>query len=206
MNKKIIPNEITGPKAKALMDCFHLSIKPFNKSEIIEYPLKDKNRMGVIISGTAYLATINLDYQKRIIDYYEADDIFCNHMISYSGTNSYYIYAKSKGIAAFLDYREFVKDNNEDILELQAYLLADTGRRLLEHINILSQRTLRNKLIFFFTCCRNRNASDSFVLPMSLSELADYLAVDRSAMMREIGKMKEENIISSIGRKITLLS
>ena len=35
--------------------------------------------------------------------------------------------------------------------------------------------------------------------------LADYLAVDRSAMMREIKKLNQDNIIKSDKRKVTLL-
>ena len=34
-----------------------------------------------------------------------------------------------------------------------------------------------------------------FTIPMSLSALADYISVDRSSMMRELRKMKEEGII-----------
>ena len=46
---------------------------------------------------------------------------------------------------------------------------------------------------------------NTFYLPLPLSDLADYLSVDRSAMMREIKKMNEENIIISEKRKITVI-
>ena len=36
-------------------------------------------------------------------------------------------------------------------------------------------------------------------------ELADYLSVDRSAMMREIKKLKDEKKIETDGKKITIL-
>jgi len=38
-----------------------------------------------------------------------------------------------------------------------------------------------------------------------LTDLADYLIVDRAAMMREIKKLKDDKIISKNGKKITLL-
>ena len=40
---------------------------------------------------------------------------------------------------------------------------------------------------------------------MTLADVADYISVDRSAMMREIKKMNADNIICSKGQKITLL-
>ena len=38
-----------------------------------------------------------------------------------------------------------------------------------------------------------------------MSALADYICVDRSAMVREISKMKKDGLIDSDRRKITLL-
>lgn len=190
---------------KILIEHFHPKIKSFSRNELVVRSAEDSNLIGIIISGMAYLATINLDYQKRIIDYYEVNDIFYNRIISDLGGSSYCILAKTKCTVAFIDYQEFLEDESETTAKLQEYLLFNSGRRSVEHINILSQRTLRNKLITYFEYCRKRKPSTSFILPISLSELADYLAVDRSAMMRELGKMKDEEIIISTGRKITLL-
>ena len=51
----------------------------------------------------------------------------------------------------------------------------------------------------------SKNGSDTFELPFSMSALADYICVDRSAMVREISKMKKDGLIDSDRRKITLL-
>ena len=40
---------------------------------------------------------------------------------------------------------------------------------------------------------------------MTFTELASYLAVDRSAMTREISYLKQEGFIKTNGRRITLL-
>lgn len=205
MAKPIIINGLTNMEIDMLNAYLHPKTKSFKKHELIVHPSDDNNLMGIITSGTAYLATINLDYQKRIIEYYESNDIFWNCILSNLGNNSYYIFAKSKCTVAFIDYGELLEIDHELMINLQNYLLVNYGRRSYEHIDIISQRTLRNKLISFFEYYRSRKKSASFVLPMSLSELADYLAVDRSAMMREIGRMNEEKIIASAGKRITLL-
>ena len=44
----------------------------------------------------------------------------------------------------------------------------------------------------------------SFILPFSLTDLADYLSVDRSAMMRELKLLRDEGFIEKNGNKITL--
>ncbi|MCI8621765.1 MAG: winged helix-turn-helix domain-containing protein [Clostridia bacterium] len=45
----------------------------------------------------------------------------------------------------------------------------------------------------------------SFTLPCSITELANYLAVDRSSMTRELSYLKSEKFILQNRDKITLL-
>ena len=45
---------------------------------------------------------------------------------------------------------------------------------------------------------------ESFTLSMSYTTLAEYLSVDRSAMMRELKKMRDEALVDIHGRKVLL--
>ena len=57
----------------------------------------------------------------------------------------------------------------------------------------------------YFNILSTRNLNKSFNLSFSLTDLADYLSIDRSAMMREIKSLKEEGFIEKNKNKITLL-
>ena len=72
-------------------------------------------------------------------------------------------------------------------------------------IEVLSKRTIRDKLRAYFTIISARNMSKSFKIPFSLTDLADYLSVDRSAMMRELKSLKEDGFIEKSGNRITLM-
>ena len=72
-------------------------------------------------------------------------------------------------------------------------------------IELLTKRSTRDKLIGYFSVLSARNFSKTFSLPFSLTDLADYLSVDRSAMMRELKSLKDEGFIEKNGNKITLL-
>ena len=72
-------------------------------------------------------------------------------------------------------------------------------------IELLSKRSIREKILSYFNLLSIQKYSKSFTLPFSLTDLADYLCVDRSAMMREMKLLKEEGFIEKIGNKITLL-
>lgn len=77
--------------------------------------------------------------------------------------------------------------------------------KLNTRIEILSKKNIRDKLLTYFKLISSKNFSKTFTLPFSLTDLADYLSVDRSAMMREISHLKEEGFIEKKGKKITLL-
>ena len=50
-----------------------------------------------------------------------------------------------------------------------------------------------------------KKGSKVFTIPLTFTELANYLSVDRSAMTREIKNLKDDGFIKTNGRKITLL-
>ena len=70
----------------------------------------------------------------------------------------------------------------------------------------LTKKNIRDKLLTYFNLLSTRKLSKTFSLPFSLTDLADYLSVDRSAMMRELSHLKEEGFIEKKGNTFTILS
>ena len=70
-----------------------------------------------------------------------------------------------------------------------------------ERIQILTKKTIREKLLEYFKFESNKNNSKKFKMNLSFTALSEYLAVDRSALMREIKYLKEDEIIE-INNKI----
>ena len=80
-----------------------------------------------------------------------------------------------------------------------------------ERLEILSQRNIHDKLVCCFLLLAAKNGRETqsedslaFTLPFSLSTLADYIGADRSAMMREIRKMKDSKELSIVKRTVHL--
>lgn len=84
-------------------------------------------------------------------------------------------------------------------------MIATKAERLSLRVEVLSHKNIRSKLMSFFSMEAKRAGSNSFTLPFSVSTLASYICVDRSAMMREIAKMKKDGLIEADRRNITLL-
>ena len=84
-------------------------------------------------------------------------------------------------------------------------LISDKAQALSERVDVLSRRSIREKLLCYFHQLAEKAGSNTFQLPFSLSMLADYIATDRSAMMRELRHLKEQGIVCTDGRQIRLL-
>jgi len=70
-------------------------------------------------------------------------------------------------------------------------------------IEILSKRTIREKLMCFFDL--HREGAKCFTVPYNREGMAHYLCVDRSAMSNELCKMRKEGLLTFRKNRFTLL-
>ena len=74
-------------------------------------------------------------------------------------------------------------------------VLANKNLAFNKKIEITSKRTTRDKLMTYLLSQAKNHGSSSFEIPFDRQELADYLGVERSAMSKEISKMKDDGLI-----------
>ena len=85
---------------------------------------------------------------------------------------------------------------HHQLIENMVSLIANKNRELMRKVEIVSQRTIREKLLAYLSIQSQINASRDFEIPLGRVELAEYLCVDRSALTRELVKMKAEKLIN----------
>ena len=74
-----------------------------------------------------------------------------------------------------------------------------------QHMVILSQRSIRDKVLKYLQITSNSIHSYSFKIIFSREELASYLAVDRASLSRTLGELKKEGIIDFKKNKFKIL-
>lgn len=72
-------------------------------------------------------------------------------------------------------------------------------------ISMLTQKTLRENVMDYLRGQSLAQGSSDVVLPISKKELADYLGVQRPSLFRVLKALKDEKIIDTHNRTITLL-
>lgn len=73
--------------------------------------------------------------------------------------------------------------------------LAGKNLRLNEKLTHMGQRSTRAKLMSYLSAEAQRRDSLEFDIPFTRQQLADFLAVERSGLSLELGKMRDEGLL-----------
>lgn len=180
----------------------------FKKNNTILSNIKQENIIGIILEG--YVQIVKTDYNgnRTIIENLYDNDIFSSKLSNISN-NEYSIVTKEDTKLIILYFNEIL--NNElntsyynQFLKNLLHIMSNKMTNINNRIEILSNKTIRNKLLAYFKIMSKRNNSKVIYLPYTFIDLADYLGVDRSAMYRELKNLKEEGLITIVNKKIIL--
>ena len=191
--------------------CHKVRKKTFSKNEVITNYIQKRNQLCILLDGTADLVRYDLNGNRTIVEHFSQYDAFGEVFYTVTTNNELLVEAREKCEVLFYiydDIRQKCRTNckfhqmlSEDLPELILSKVTDLNMR----IELLTKRSIRDKLLGYFNLISSRYLTKSFSLPFSLTDLADYLSVDRSAMMRELKLLKEDGFIDKTGNKITLL-
>ena len=191
--------------------CLKMQKKEFPKGSIITTYMEKRKQICILLSGKADLIRYDFNGNKDIIERFNSHDIFGEAFYPVNTNNELFVLATEKcEVLLFLydDIHIKCKNNckNHNLLVSSLLeLILNNAIHQNTRIEILSKRTIRDKLLTYFSILSTKNFSKTIYLPFSLTSLADYLSVDRSAMMRELKSLIDEGFISKNRNKIKLL-
>ena len=73
-----------------------------------------------------------------------------------------------------------------------------------QKITILQKKNMEEKILTYFRIESKKNESKKFEIPITYKELADYLGVDRSSLMRKLNELEQKKKIKKQGKTIFL--
>ena len=192
--------------------CNKVQVKKFMKGETVTTYIEKRNQLCILISGEADLIRYDFYGHKTIIGHFNEYDTFGEVFYPANTNNELFVVAKKKCKVLFyiydnLDYkcRKNCSFHNTLINRLSSLLLEKIVN-LNTRVELLSKRNIRDKLISYFNLLSSKTMSKNITIPFSYTDLADYLSIDRSAMMRDIKTLVDHGIIEKKGNKIKLLT
>lgn len=192
-------------------NCNKIQIKKFIKDEIVTTYIEKRNQLCIVLSGEVDLIRYDVNGNKTIISHFIADDVFGEVFYPANTNNELFAVARKNSEILFYTYDslltkcrrncDFHKTLTSNLSELFLNNIVELNLR----IELLTKRSIRSKILSYFDILSKGSLRKSFTLPYSYTDLADFLSVDRSAMMREFKLLIDEGFIQKTGSKITLL-
>lgn len=101
----------------------------------------------------------------------------------------------------FLDFKKVLSvcsnacPFHKKLIENLIKVVAKKNLFLRERVELLGKKTLREKIMHFLNKEKEKQHAEIFDIPYSRDEFAEYIGADRSALSRELSKMKKQNLI-----------
>jgi CRP-like cAMP-binding protein len=211
LKSSVLFNEINYNDLEALLKCLESKIKTYEKDQIIMME-EDIPKMGVILSGSAQIIKEDFNGNKTIIDKIGKSGLFGETVVCAEIDKSpVTVIAEDECRVIFINYKRIITpcesscSFHKKLIENMLKIIAGKNIMLNRRIQLISARSTREKLLSFLLSEKEKAGKSSFEISFDRNELADFLCVERSAMSRELGKLRDENIIKFNKNKFEIL-
>ncbi len=166
---------------------------------------------GIVIEGSVHAEQIGADGKTVLLKEIQRGALFGAALCCLRQTDPFLrIISAKKSKVLFIEIptagvsKHYSCPYRMIVLENLLHEMARNIQHLNMKIRLLAQPTLRAKLLFYLHLTQKTLHRNSFTLPFTREKLAQFISADRSAVSRELSRMKSEGIIKIEGKKITL--
>ena len=169
--------------------------------------------LGCILTGWGQVYKVDPWGNQSIMDFMSPDYLLGFHSVfTDARPTKFRAVATQPGYVLMLDAAELLDPTIHTadfplLAKLEKNLvsvLAEQNWRALKKLDILSAGSLREKILLYLSYEAMYFDSLSFEIPFNRQEMADYLYADRSALSRELGRLKDEGLIDYTRNRFVL--
>lgn len=204
---------INSDDIENILGCLNSFVKKYEKKETVIREGEPIPGIGIILRGSVQISKTDILGNINIIAEPRKNQIFAE---TFEATGIYAspvrVTSRENTKILFIQYGKMMNMcSNSCVFHTRMIanmmkIIAVKNTELNKKIDILSKRTIREKLMAYFLMEMNlQGKSRKIRLTFSKTDLADYICTDRSSMSREISRMQEDGIIQVEGRDIRIL-
>lgn len=193
---------ITPEDRGAMLHCIGYYVSSFRKGEVVAFEAERIRHVGIVISGSVDMIKEDIWGNKTMLVRMGKDAVFGETFACGSDDLSVVTFLVSEDAdILFLSFSRVMHSCSracqfhQQLIENMLRVIANKNRDLMRKVEVVSKRTIREKLLTYLSLQAQVQETRYFEIPLGRIELAEYLCVDRSALTRELAKMKEEGLI-----------
>ncbi len=193
---------ISETELTAMLSCLETREERFPKDTFLLRTGDTAESIGLVLSGSVLVVQEDIWGNRNILSKAGPGQTFAAAYACAPGSVlNVSVLAETPVTAMFLNVKRVLNvcpsacEHHSRIIRNLLGELAEKNLRFGEKLTHMGQRTTRAKLMSYFSAEAQRLGTYEFDIPFSRQQLADYLAVERSGLSLELGKMRSEGLL-----------
>ena len=186
----------------SLLGCLNATKHSYKKGEIILSEGNITENIGVVLSGKAMISCSDIWGNSSILSDVPPGSVFGEVYACIPGQPMLVTVSAAEDTSVLFMNVGRVLTTCANACPFHVKLVrnlltvcAHKSLQLSQRIQHTSSKSIRGRLMSYFSECAKQFGSNSFLIPYNRQQLADYLNVDRSTMCNELSKMQKDGVI-----------
>ncbi len=195
----------------SLLDCLNAEKRSYKKGEVILSEGSTTENSGIVLSGMVMISCCDIWGNNSILGNAAPGSIFAEVYACIPGQPLLVTVSAAEDTSILFMNVGRILTTCSNACPFHARLAqnlltvcAHKNLQLSQRIQHTSSKSVRGRLMSYFSECAKHFGSNSFLVPYNRQQLADYLNVDRSAMCNELSKMQKDGMIEYTRNHILL--
>ena len=186
----------------AMLGCIGYHIGSYKKGEPISLEEEHILHIGIVLSGAVDMIKEDLWGNKTMLVRMRKNELFGETFACGSDTMSVVTFVASEDAQVlFMPFNRVMNSCtmscvfHHQLVENMVRIIAGKNLDLVRKVEVISKKSLREKILAYLSQQAQIQNSRYFEIPLGRVELAEYMCADRSALTRELAKMKDDGLI-----------
>jgi CRP/FNR family transcriptional regulator, dissimilatory nitrate respiration regulator len=188
---------------ESMLNCLGATERKYRKNEVILLAGTKVTSVGILIDGNAQITRDDAEGNRAILSELGRADLFAEAYVAAGSADiPVTVIATSDCRIVWIPFSKIVGTCSSacgfhrTLVQNMMRVIAVKNILMNEKMRILSCKTTKEKLITYLSDYSERVGKNKFKIPFSRNELADFLSVDRSAMSRELSRLRDEGYLN----------
>ena len=189
---------IHGPELERLLGCLGAETVRYDKNAIVFHAGQPVRACALVLSGVVRAEAVNAAGEHTLMARHGPGALVGDVLMSTpGGVSPVYVIAAEATTVLYLSFRTIMEGCRECCpahSRLRENLIGEIARKYWaqrQRLRYLSVGSLRRRIAMYLL----DQGGGTFCLGMTREDLADFLCVNRSALSRELGRMKRDGLI-----------
>jgi len=211
--KNTLFNGISEAEVKKLCECVSAQKRVFERESFVFHAGDEVRSVYLILSGSMHIIDEDFWGNRSLIETMNQHTLFGEaYALSMAQQHLVSVVASEKSIVLEINPARLFERCPQAcachvrLVENTLCILSKKIVRLTEKLGHIVQRTMREKILSYLSKCARQAQCNSFDIPYTRQQLADYLCVDRSALSHELSKLQKLGMLRYRKNHFELLS